>query len=47
VGPVGLERGTNVLVFEVVNPFGGWFAWARLVDETGRPAEAIRVKLTP
>jgi hypothetical protein len=46
-GPVGLERGINVLLFKVVNENGGWVCCARLVDDEGRPAEGLRVKLTP
>jgi dipeptidyl aminopeptidase/acylaminoacyl peptidase len=47
VGPVGLKQGTNVLRFKVVNEKDEWRCCARLVDEAGRPAEGIRVKLTP
>ena len=44
---VVLEQGTNVLLFKVVNEWGMWEGCVRLVDEAGRPAEDIRVKLTP
>jgi dipeptidyl aminopeptidase/acylaminoacyl peptidase len=47
VGPVGLEQGTNVLLFKVVNQILDWEGCVRLVDEAGRPAQGIRVKLTP
>jgi hypothetical protein len=47
VGPVGLERGINVLLFKVVHEGGSWACCARLVDDVGRPAQGIRVKLTP
>jgi hypothetical protein len=47
VGPVGLKQGTNVLQFKVVNEKDEWVCCARLVDDAGRPAEGIRVKLTP
>ena len=47
VGPVALKRGTNVLLLKVVNETGQWEGCARLVDDAGRPAEGIRVKLTP
>jgi hypothetical protein len=47
VGPVALKRGTNVLVFKVVNESGSWEGCVRLVDEAGRPVQGIRVKLTP
>jgi hypothetical protein len=47
VGPVGLKRGINVLLFKVVNEGQDWQCCARLVDEAGRPAQGLRVKLTP
>jgi hypothetical protein len=47
VGPVGLKRGINVLVFKVVNETGKWEGCARLVDDAGRPAQGLRVRLTP
>jgi hypothetical protein len=45
--PVALDQGTNVLLFKVVNEAYGWYGCVRLVDEAGRPAQGIRVKLTP
>ena len=47
VGPVGLKRGINVLLFKVVNETGQWEGCARLVDDAGRPVQGLRVKLTP
>jgi WD40 repeat protein/serine/threonine protein kinase len=47
VGPVRLERGINVLLLKVVNERDWWQGCARLVDDAGRPAEGLRVKLTP
>jgi hypothetical protein len=47
IGPVVLKQGTNVLLFKVVNEYANWEGCVRLVDEAGRPAEGIRVKLTP
>jgi hypothetical protein len=47
VGPVGLKRGVNVLLFKVVNESGHWEGCARLVDDAGRPVQGLRVKLTP
>jgi dipeptidyl aminopeptidase/acylaminoacyl peptidase len=46
VGPVTLKQGTNVLLFKVVNGIAEWLGCVRLVDEAGRPAKDIRVKLT-
>ena len=47
VGPVGLKRGINVLVFKVVNETGKWEGCARLVDDAGRPAQGLRLQITP
>ena len=47
VGPVGLERGLNVLLFQVVNETGRWEGCVRLADDAGRPVQGLRVKLTP
>ena len=47
IGPVSLNRGTNVLLVKVMNENANWEASVRLLDGVGRPAEGIRVKLTP
>jgi quinoprotein glucose dehydrogenase len=47
VGPVGLKRGINVLLFKVVNEAQDWQCCARLVDDAGRPAQGLRLRLTP
>jgi hypothetical protein len=47
VGPVGLKRGTNVLLLKVANETGQWEGCARLVDDAGRPVQGLRTKLTP
>jgi hypothetical protein len=47
VGPLGLQRGVNVLLFKVVNETGQWEGCARLVDDAGRPAQGLCVTLTP
>ena len=47
VGPVGLKRGINVLLFKVVNETGQWESCARLVDEAYRPVQGLRVMPTP
>jgi WD40 repeat protein len=47
IGPVVLEQGTNVLLFKVVNEYVDWQGCVRLVDAAGRPAQDIRIKLTP
>jgi WD40 repeat protein len=47
IGPLGLQRGVNVLLFKVANETGEWGGCLRLVDDTGRPVQGLRVKLTP
>jgi hypothetical protein len=47
VGLVRLERGINVLLLKVVNEQELWQCCARLVDDAGRPAEGLRVRLAP
>jgi hypothetical protein len=47
VGPVRLERGINVLLLKVVNEKESWQCCARLVDDAGRPAGGLRVRLAP
>jgi hypothetical protein len=47
IGPVVLEQGTNVLLFKVVNEYVDWQGCVRLVDAAGRPAQDIRIRLTP
>jgi hypothetical protein len=47
VGPLGLERRVNALLFKVANKTGKWEGCMRLVDEAGRPAQGFRVRLTP
>ncbi len=47
IGPVSLKPGTNVLLLKVVNETANWEGSARLLDAAGRPAEGIRVKLSP
>jgi hypothetical protein len=47
VGPIGLERGTNVLLFKVVNEGANWAGCLRLVDDAGIPVKGVRVKPVP
>jgi hypothetical protein len=42
-----LRRGTNVLVFKVVNGAAQWQGCLRFVDRQGQPLEGLRVRLTP
>jgi hypothetical protein len=46
VGPVTLRKGTNVLVFKVVNELLGWFGCLRFVDPEGNPVP-LEGRLTP
>jgi hypothetical protein len=47
IGPVTLRRGTNVLVFKVVNEDGAWLGCARFVDREGNALSGLQVQLTP
>jgi hypothetical protein len=48
IGPVALHKGINVLVFKVVNEFGGgWAGCLRFVDAEGNPADGLRFSSTP
>jgi hypothetical protein len=47
VDNVTLNKGTNVLVFKVVNEKGGWSGCIRLTDKAGKPFTDFKVKLSP
>ena len=47
ISPVTLRKGTNVLVFKVVNGAWDWLGCLRFVDWEGNPAQGLRVSLTP
>jgi non-specific serine/threonine protein kinase/serine/threonine-protein kinase len=47
VANVTLNKGTNVLVFKVVNLGGDWQGCLRFVNKDGRPAQGIAVRLEP
>jgi hypothetical protein len=44
---VTLKKGTNVLVFKVVNEKVDWSGCVRFMDKDGNPIKTLRVKLTP
>jgi hypothetical protein len=47
-GPITLRRGTNVVVFKVVNDGGGkWMGCIRLVNQDGRPFTGFHPRLEP
>jgi hypothetical protein len=47
VGPISLRKGTNVLVFKVVNEDENWEGCLRFVDQGGNPVPGLQVRLTP
>jgi hypothetical protein len=47
IDSVTLRRGTNVLVFKVVNGAADWEGCARFVDQEGNPVQGLQVRLTP
>jgi hypothetical protein len=47
VAPVALRRGTNVLVFKLVNEEYFWEGCLRFLDREGNPVPNFQVRLTP
>jgi serine/threonine protein kinase len=47
IRPITLQKGTNVLVFKVVNGDGPWEGSLHFVTKDGRPAEGLRFGLEP
>jgi hypothetical protein len=45
--PVTLRKGTNVLVFKVVNETVDWEGCVRFVDREGHPVQDLQARLTP
>lgn len=46
-GKVTLKKGTNVIVFKVVNEQNAWQGAMRLLDKSGAPLKNVKIKLTP
>ena len=46
-GRVTLKKGTNVIVFKVINEQNSWQGAMRLLDKTGAPLKNVRIKLSP
>lgn len=46
-GRVTLKKGTNVIVFKVINEQNSWQAAMRLLDKAGAPLKNVRIKLSP
>jgi hypothetical protein len=42
-----LNKGTNVLVFKIINEGGGWQGCARFTDKEGKPAKDLKLRLAP
>jgi WD40 repeat protein/serine/threonine protein kinase len=47
VGGIILKKGTNVLVFKVVNERSAWGGCVRFVEPDGNPVRGLQVRLTP
>jgi hypothetical protein len=46
-GRVTLKKGTNVIVFKIINEQGNWQGAMRLLDKAGAPLNDIKIKLAP
>jgi hypothetical protein len=46
-GRVTLKKGTNVIVFKVLNQQNSWQGAMRLTDKAGAPLKGVKVKLAP
>jgi WD40 repeat protein/serine/threonine protein kinase len=46
VGPVTLRKGTNTLVFKVVNVRGDWLGAVRFLDRDGNPVQDLQESVT-
>jgi hypothetical protein len=46
-GKVTLKKGTNVIVFKVMNEQNSWQGAMRLMDKSGAPLKDIKIKLSP
>jgi hypothetical protein len=46
-GRVTLKKGTNVIVFKVVNEQNSWQGAMRLLDKAGVPLKEVKIKLSP
>ena len=44
---VTLNKGTNVLVFKVINEQNNWQGCVRFTDKDGKPVKDLKLKLTP
>jgi len=46
-GRVTLRKGTNVIVFKIINEQNSWQGAMRLLDKAGAPLRNVRIKLSP
>ena len=46
-GKVTLKKGTNVILFKVLNEQNSWQCSLRLLDKSGAPLKGLRIKLQP
>jgi hypothetical protein len=46
-GRVTLKKGTNVIVFKVINEQNAWQGAMRLLDKSGAPLKDVKVRLAP
>lgn len=46
-GKVTLKKGTNVIVFKIINEQNAWQGAMRLLDKSGAPLQDIKIKLSP
>lgn len=46
-GRITLKKGTNILVFKIINEQNSWQGAMRLLDSSGSPLKNVRIKLQP
>ena len=46
-GRVTLKKGTNVIVFKIINEQNSWQGAMRLLDKAGAPLKNVRIQLSP
>lgn len=46
-GKVTLKKGTNVIVFKIINELNSWQGAMRLLDKAGAPLKGLRIRQSP
>lgn len=46
-GRVTLKKGVNVIVFKIINEQNSWQGAMRLLDKSGAPLSAVKIRLSP